>query len=127
MLAQRACPGCGVPTLLTISVSPAPASRRTWGLVRECGGCWRARAEALEQGRSRLRAMGVLGTAPDGRLTHAGAVLAGDGADELENALVSELLRRGILLATRETLPRVGLELAEEPASAPREPVEVPA
>jgi hypothetical protein len=68
--------------------------------VHECGSCWSRRALALAAARARFRENGELGQASDGRMTWRGACIDDAAHDPIAGAVLSELLRMGIAVAT---------------------------
>lgn len=109
LVVDSPCPECGhaEPRAAVVARPPRPrlaGQAPAWpdgryaARISTCDSCWALRARALQSARERLAASGVLGRAPSGRPTWQGAELRDrdGGRDELEVALASELLRRGL-------------------------------
>ena len=102
------CPSCGSvrPLLACTSWEESGGPRRT--SVSECPRCWNVRAAALGAIRADLRASDDLSQTSGGRPTWQGAPLMDQGADPLEAAVASALMRRGLRRVRRaHVVPQV--------------------
>lgn len=120
LIEDLSCPTCGVPGRLVVAIATArPADGCTpkyggalgdglhVGTVSECGRCWHRRASAIHEARMRLHAMGILRQGQPCGATWMGARTDAAEFDPVEDAVASELLRRGFGPARADVVIRV--------------------